>query len=63
MCDISCGVCLSLPLGVGVNVHIICVCVFVHRYHFHAVYLIQFSCGVRVSGVWVAQQFRPVCLT
>ena len=29
MCDISCGVCLSLSLWVGVNVHIICVCLYI----------------------------------
>ena len=40
MCDIHCGVCLSLSLWVVVNVHIICVC-FVHMHHFHAVYSIK----------------------
>ena len=28
MCDISCGVCLSLPLSLGVGVNVLCVCLY-----------------------------------
>ena len=65
MCDINCGVCLSLSLWVGVNVYISSLCVYGHRYHFMYVSLpcCMFNCcGVHASE-WVTQQLRPVCLT
>ena len=72
MCDISCGVCLSLSLWVGVNVHIICVCLYICILHslitVDSVQLVFYPqilfncCGVHASE-WVTQQLRPVCLT